>query len=408
MNLAIFVVVLSAVVALAQSSGPYGLAQTPPMGWRTWNAYHNSVSQDKMLKVIDKMTERTRTVGGKLMSLVDLGYVDVGLDDNWQACGSGVNGSFHDENGNPLVNTVLFPSIGDIPKYAHSKGASASFYMNNCDCRETQFTNPAYIQKVYERSVAFIVDQQWDGVKLDGCSEWKNTTLWANLMNATGRPMMVENCHNTNAPSSPTEVEPYNWYRVSGDIGSSITSVFNNLQASLHYRGYPPLSRPTCWAYSDMLEVGNLPTVEQSRTHFGAWAVTSNPLILGYDVLNENKTDALWPFISNLEVIAVNQRWAGHPGQLTKTYPQGAAPNVVQLWTKPQPNSTIAAFFFSYQDHPNEVTLTVNFKELNITTTQASVRDLWLQKDLGVFTNSFTTDAFGGYDSRFYLFTPKP
>jgi hypothetical protein len=34
-----------------------------------------------------------------------------GLDDNWQACGAGVRGSFHDANGRPLVNRSRFPYI---------------------------------------------------------------------------------------------------------------------------------------------------------------------------------------------------------------------------------------------------------------------------------------------------------
>ena len=30
-------------------------------------------------------------------SLQDLGYIGVGLDDNWQACGKGYSGSFHSD-----------------------------------------------------------------------------------------------------------------------------------------------------------------------------------------------------------------------------------------------------------------------------------------------------------------------
>ena len=32
-----------------------------------------------------------------------------GLDDFWQACGTGVNGSFHSVNGTPLINLTRFP-----------------------------------------------------------------------------------------------------------------------------------------------------------------------------------------------------------------------------------------------------------------------------------------------------------
>lgn len=59
----------------------------------------------------------------------------MGLDDGWQACGKGVNGSFHDINGVPLINTQLFPNMTALTAYAHSKDIKASFYSNNCIVR---------------------------------------------------------------------------------------------------------------------------------------------------------------------------------------------------------------------------------------------------------------------------------
>ncbi|CAK0838684.1 unnamed protein product [Prorocentrum cordatum] len=80
-----------------------GLGLSPPMGWRSWNCYHNDVDQDKLQSVMAKVASRGRLVDGRNASLADVGYVDVGLDDNWQACGAGVNGSFHDAEGRPLI-----------------------------------------------------------------------------------------------------------------------------------------------------------------------------------------------------------------------------------------------------------------------------------------------------------------
>merc|ERR1719321_1829727 len=59
------------------------------------------------------MVSKKRMVDGKPTSLCDLGYCDVGLDDNWQKCGSyGPDGlHYHDEEGNPIVNTERFPSF---------------------------------------------------------------------------------------------------------------------------------------------------------------------------------------------------------------------------------------------------------------------------------------------------------
>jgi hypothetical protein len=69
-----------------------------------------------------------------------------------------------------------------------------------------------------------------------------------------------------------------------------------------------------------MLEVGNMATLEEDRSHFGAWVIVSSPLILGYDVANRSLTRKVWPIISNVEAIAVNQQWAGHPGRLIRAW----------------------------------------------------------------------------------------
>jgi hypothetical protein len=56
-----------------------------------------------------------------------------------------------------------------------------------------------------------------------------------------------------------------------------------------------------------MLEVGNLATFEEDKTHFAAWAVTSSPLVLGLDLTDKDKLDQVWPVIANLGAIAVNK-----------------------------------------------------------------------------------------------------
>ena len=314
---------------------------------------------------------------------------------------------------------------------------------------------------------------------------------------------------------------------------------------------YFPLTG-TC-RYPDMLEVGNMATLIEDRTHFGAWCIVSSPLILGYDLLNEDTTSKVWDIITNREVIAVNQKYAGHPGKWVKDYittppsavvprlgkhvyavkcdptdatskgwvydfvtkaffapgdnmcldatgaggtkpatlascssgsaaqkfffngsaaipapifsvsspslcidvwegngppggpvvqwynchgagnevfslhveeggrlvdkngqclvARGSSPpgnqGIVQLWAKPQPEGALAVFLLSNQDTsaPN-TTITIDVaQELNMTGA-VSVRDLWSRTNLGSHTGFFTTDAFGGHDSRFYLFSP--
>ena len=85
------------------------------------------------------------------------------------------------------------------------------------------------------------------------------------------------------------------------------------------------------------MEVGRMASTAEDRTHFGAWVITSSPLILGYDLNDESITERIWPIIANKEAIAVNQNWAGHPGRLVKMFPTpGAKP-------KPPPLGSLTA-----------------------------------------------------------------
>merc|ERR1719469_1328571 len=104
------------------------------MGWRPWNAYAEKIDDDVMRTSVDKMTSRARLVDGKPTSLADLGYVHIGIDDNWQACGTGWQGSFHAQDGTPLVNTSRFPDLKALVNYGNNKGVKMEWYNVNCIC----------------------------------------------------------------------------------------------------------------------------------------------------------------------------------------------------------------------------------------------------------------------------------
>lgn len=105
-----------------RGAGPFGLALSPPMGWRSWNAYGADVSQAKLTAGMDAMATKKRLLlapaaggGAAEASLVDLGYVHFGLDDAWQACGTGVNisgkASYYSAEGEPLINTTCVHAV---------------------------------------------------------------------------------------------------------------------------------------------------------------------------------------------------------------------------------------------------------------------------------------------------------
>ena len=104
---------------------------------------------------------------------------------------------------------------------------------------------------------------------------------------------MIEDCHwGGTVPSSRDVADcPYNFYRTSGDIRNNWDSMMSNLKTTLKFSDEsktPSRNYPGCFAYPDMLEVGRMASYNEDRAHFGAWVITSSPLILGHDVTDDS------------------------------------------------------------------------------------------------------------------------
>ena len=145
-----------------------GRALTPPAGWTAWNVY---VFHPTQLLVEASMRALARPRGPQNRSLVDLGYLQANLDDAWQACGAGVNRSFHDAAGNPLWNERAFPNVSAMTELGASLGIEPGLYMNNCQCSENMFTDPAQIAAIVRRSAAAVARLGFLSLKLDSCGK---------------------------------------------------------------------------------------------------------------------------------------------------------------------------------------------------------------------------------------------
>eukprot|EP00658_Telonema_sp_P-2_P036208 TRINITY_DN26237_c0_g1_i1.p1 TRINITY_DN26237_c0_g1~~TRINITY_DN26237_c0_g1_i1.p1 ORF type:complete len:560 (+),score=92.76 TRINITY_DN26237_c0_g1_i1:54-1733(+) len=280
------------------------------------------------------------------VSLAELGYKAVGIDEGWEGCGLGVNSTHHAADGQPIVNASRFDDLGSLVEYGHSKGLEMGWYLNGCMCPET-VENSVF----YSGDIKSLLGYGFDQVKFDNCGAELNMTRYASLLEGAGSAgTMIENCHwgqcgpvkgDPDGSGCPTlEWCPFNMYRTSIDISSDFTSWLHNLQTLLKFQSLQaPLSVPGCWAYPDMLQVGMVQGGwNWNRAHFGAWAVTSSPLILGADLRNSTLLADILPVISNQEAISVNQAWAGHPGRLvvgTGPEPQEQQLNVVYCPTDP-------------------------------------------------------------------------
>jgi len=386
-----------------------GLGLTPPMGWRHWKAFYAHIDQTIMEQMQDEMV-RKHPVDGVPTSLRELGYAYVGLDDHWQNCtticpngtvvpswkpygnpghldynyqcchdaeGKCIKGStvlpWYEQDGTPLVDKHRFPSLKDMVARGHSKGVRSGWYFGNYQCMGGVYGKPWNMTALVEGSVKMAVDYGFDSMKIDsGFSVGHNMSLWSATLNASGRPVMLENCHqggegpgmnDSNANyctglTTPSDC-PYNFWRTTGDPYPSWGSIMGALNSLRHvtnpsygpgkragspeYNSFPPRSRPGGWAYANTMTVGDGSlTLDENRVHFGGWCIISSPLILAFNLSDSTRREFVWDIITNKEAIQVNQIWDGHPGR--QVVESAGSNGEVEVWVKPVGEGRKAVF----------------------------------------------------------------
>ncbi|MDR1927841.1 MAG: alpha-galactosidase [Oscillospiraceae bacterium] len=93
-----------------------GTAQTPPMGWSSWNAFRNRISEALVLEIAQAMEKS---------GLREAGYQFVNIDDCWQS-------SQRDANGRLQADHVTFPSgIPALARRVNAMGLKLGIYSSN-------------------------------------------------------------------------------------------------------------------------------------------------------------------------------------------------------------------------------------------------------------------------------------
>ena len=95
-------------------------------GWRSWNAFYLDINEQRIYAQAEAMV---RPMEGQNTPLSNAGFRSIGIDDGWQACGSGVNGSFHNAHGVPLVNESRFPDLARLNAKIHALGLKSGWYL---------------------------------------------------------------------------------------------------------------------------------------------------------------------------------------------------------------------------------------------------------------------------------------
>lgn len=93
-----------------------GAALTPPMGWSSWNSFHNDVDENLIYDTAKAMKES---------GLLDAGYQYVNIDDCWQA-------ATRDENGEMMPDPATFPhGIKSLVEKINDLGFKVGIYSSN-------------------------------------------------------------------------------------------------------------------------------------------------------------------------------------------------------------------------------------------------------------------------------------
>ena len=92
---------------------PDSLVLTPPLGWNSWNVFHENINEKQIQEIADAMVSS---------GLKDAGYIYLNLDDNWMD-------TKRDAQGNLQNNPKTFPSgMKAIADYVHAKGLKFGLY----------------------------------------------------------------------------------------------------------------------------------------------------------------------------------------------------------------------------------------------------------------------------------------
>lgn len=356
------------------------LAQTPPMGWNSWNTFGGAINESVIRETADAFVSE---------GLKDAGYEYVVIDDLWEADAR--------VDGRLTWDPAIFPSgIPALADYVHSLGLKFGIY--SCAGSHTCGGKPASYG--YEE-----VDAQtfagWgvDFLKYDFCYAPPGVDgprLYQRMgqaLRATGRPILFSLCE-------WGAHKPWEWgartgghmWRTTGDIHDAWDSVVHigfERQAGLEaYAG------PGHWNDPDMLIVGMYGkgnvgrggcTDAEYRSHFSLWCLLAAPLMIGCDV--RAMSQATREILLNHEAIAVNQDPLGRQGFRLGSVDWGG--QTADAWAKPLRDGSVAVGMFNLGEMAQR-RITVAWESLGLHDRRpCRVRDLWAHADLGVFTGSF-------------------
>ena len=346
---------------------PDSLVLTPPLGWNSWNVFHENINEKQIQEIADAMVNS---------GLKDAGYIYLNLDDNWMD-------TKRDAQGNLQNNPKTFPSgMKAIADYVHKKGLKFGLYgdrgKRTCHHYNSNWQSESGSNGREEQDAKKLAEWGVDYWKYDNCdsdprTQEKDYTAMSNALRNSGRDIVFSICMWEYKDWMPKIA---NLWRTTFDIGPEwiSTSWYRGVYEIIDANNkYWQIAKPGHWNDPDMLEVGNRGlSYEEQRSQMTMWSIMAAPIMISSDVRNmSNETKELY---LNKDMIAINQDSLGVQGHRISDK------NGKQVWTKPLKNGDIAVALLN--NNNSTQTVECNFKDIGVEG-EVEVRDAWKKKDLG-------------------------
>jgi alpha-galactosidase len=347
------------------------VAQTPPMGWNSWNFFFGKVTDKDIRASADQIVST---------GMKDAGYIYVNIDDTWEGK--------RDETG-MLHTNDKFPDMKALADYVHSKGLKIGIYSSpgpkTCAGYEASYGHEEQDAQLYASwgidylkydlcSFGDIMEKQAPG---DKAAQMRIMIAAYDKMDkalkATGRPIVLSLCqYGWDAVWEWAPALGGNLWRTTGDISPHWDRVYAILSQQ---DGLAKYAGPGHWNDPDMLEVGNGKlSLAENRSHFSMWAMLAAPLLAGNDL--PNMKPEIKAILTNADVIAIDQDKLGKQG--TRAYSDGE----VEVWTRHLSGGALAVAVLAagdtrYSTHPFHLDLA----KLGLHGPQQG-KDLWTGKPI--------------------------
>jgi alpha-galactosidase len=316
---------LPAIAALAQAP----VAQTPPMGWNSWNYFAGKVDDKGIRDAADQIVAT---------GMKDAGYTFVNIDDTWEG----------ERDASGVIHTnSKFPDMKALADYVHSKGLKIGIYSGpgtkTCAGFPASLGHEEQDAKTYAEwgidylkydLCSFIPDVMQKQAPHDKAAQMKIMIAAYEKMGKalkdaaqqTGHPIVFSLCqYGWDAVWEWAPALGGNLWRTTGDIEARWQSIYD---IASEQSGLEDYAGPGHWNDPDMLEVGNGKlSLAENRTHFSWWAMLAAPLLAGNDL--PNMKPEIHAILTNKDVIAIDQDSLGK--QARHVYSDGE----VEVWARP-------------------------------------------------------------------------